>query len=149
MYRTDALQRLATRICVGEEIETDVEVSLLFCDDVFMQQLNSEYRNINKTTDVLSFEQETIGDVDPRPLGDIIISLETVESNCHGNRQWMREEVYLLFCHGLLHLLGYDHATKRERDTMTERQSRYLGISKQAAWQFGPKSLANRATETT
>ena len=47
-------------------------------------------------------------------------------------------DVRLLFCHGMLHLLGYDHATAAERKRMTEKQARYLGIDNQAAWRTDP-----------
>jgi probable rRNA maturation factor len=100
-----ALARLANRICEGERVKGDIEVSVLFCDDGTMTALNRRYRRKNKPTDVLSFEQERNG-AGPEALGDIVISLETAERNCGGDRILMRREVELLFCHGLLHLLG-------------------------------------------
>jgi rRNA maturation RNase YbeY len=75
----------------------------------------------------------------PQVLGDIIISLETVESNCCGDTDTMREEVRMLVCHGLLHLLGYDHGTEEEKTIMHQKQAEYLGVSEDAAWDFGPK----------
>ena len=50
-----------------------------------------------------------------RILGDIVISLETVERNCNANRSAMRDEIRLLFCHGLLHILGYAHDSEAAR----------------------------------
>jgi probable rRNA maturation factor len=141
LYRRDALQILVEEILRGERVRGDVEISVLFCDDAFMRTLNREYRRMNKPTDVLSFPQSATG-IKPRPLGDIVISLETVEKNCKGDRALMREEIRLLVCHGLLHLLGYDHATVTEREKMQDRQARYLGIPHQAAWLFGPKPAA-------
>ncbi len=141
LYRRDALRRLALRIGVGEGLSERTEISVLFCDDARMAELNGDYRNEKKPTDVLSFEQGLpAASGRPTVLGDIVISLETVEYNCGGDRALMREEVALLFCHGLLHLLGYDHATKREREEMTDRQARYLGVSQEAAW--GSRSIA-------
>ncbi len=121
-----------------------VEVSVLFCDDPFMQSLNKEYRNVNRPTDVLSFEQPPVESADSRMLGDIVISLETVEHNCMEDREGMRQEVYLLFCHGLLHLLGYDHGTNRERKIMQAKQALYLGVDPSDAWDFGPKRHRTR-----
>jgi len=46
----------------------------------------------------------------------------------------MRDEVRLLFCHGLLHLLGYDHTTEAEAEIMNEKQASYLGLAIEAAW---------------
>lgn len=140
LYRTDALRKLSERVLRGEGIRGDVELSVLFCDDAFIQQLNRDYRNINRPTDVLSFEQESAEDVRPRPLGDIVISLETVNEHCAGDRALMRDEVNLLFCHGLLHLLGYDHQTAEERSRMQQKQSHYLGTTPEDAWRFGPRT---------
>lgn len=151
LYRRDVLRRIASRVGDGEGLVEPAEISVLFCDDARMAELNGRYRNRKRPTDVLSFEQEPIPGTSsgapiavgiPVVLGDIVISLETVEHNCGGDRALMREEVSLLFCHGLLHLLGCDHASKREREEMTEKQARYLGVSQQAAWGFGPKAPA-------
>lgn len=70
----------------------------------------------------------------PFPLGDIVISLETVARNCRNCRQVMRDEVKMLFCHGLLHLLGYDHDTALHRHQMAAKQARYLAVPIEAAW---------------
>lgn len=139
LYRSDVLTRLANRILSAESFDEPSEISILFCDDPFMTELNLEYRNKNKPTDVLSFEQENVPGQTPQVLGDIIISLETVESNCHSDTSAMRDEVRMLVCHGLLHLLGYDHGTQEEKDIMHQKQTHYLEVSKSAAWDFGPK----------
>ena len=139
LFRKDALERLAERICAGEGVDAaDVEVSVLFCDDAEIKALNKAYRGKNKATDVLSFEQEA--DLVPgvRVLGDIVISLETVEGRGEGSPEAMRDDVRLLFCHGMLHLLGYDHATAAERRCMTEKQAHYLGVNNDAAWRTDP-----------
>jgi probable rRNA maturation factor len=54
----------------------------------------------------------------------------------------MRDEVRMLVCHGVLHLLGYDHGTVAEKKVMVEKQAGYLGVSAALAWDFGPKSKA-------
>lgn len=145
LYRSDALRRRAERICRGEGVSGPVEISVLLCDDPFIRGLNREYRYQNKPTDVLAFEQDAPDGVEPRPLGDIVISLETVEANCDGHPSLMRDEVTMLFCHGLLHLLGYDHATPADRDVMQQKQSRYLNRSSEDAWSFGPKAGPEQA----
>jgi probable rRNA maturation factor len=141
------LTRLANRICTGEHVDGEVEVSVLFCDDDTMTALNRRYRRLNKPTDVLSFEQERNG-TDTDALGDIVISLETAERNCGGDRSLMRREVELLFCHGLLHLLGYDHGTSAERAEMTRKQAEYLGTTQTEAWRFGPKTKKVQRTRS-
>ncbi|MBX3175778.1 MAG: rRNA maturation RNase YbeY [Candidatus Hydrogenedentes bacterium] len=139
LFRRDVLERLAGRICAGEGLEGDaVEVSVLFCDDAGIQALNKAYRKKNAPTDVLSFEQEPGLIPGVRVLGDIVISLETVERRGDGDRAAMRADVRLLFCHGMLHLLGYDHATAAERRRMVENQAGYLGLNEETAWRTDP-----------
>lgn len=139
LYRKDVLERLAARICTGENVaDSEVEVSVLFCDDAEIKALNKAYRGKNKATDVLSFEQDAGLVPGVRVLGDIVISLETVEGRGEGNMETMRSDVRLLFCHGMLHLLGYDHATAAERRCMTEKQAQYLGVDNDAAWRTDP-----------
>lgn len=134
LYRRPDLQALAERACADEEVGPRAEVSLVLCDDSFMADLNRQYRNVDGPTDVLSFPQPDLPAGDGALLGDVVISLETVERHCAGDRAAMRDEVRLLFVHGLLHLLGYDHDTARARAEMASRQARYLGIPEDAAW---------------
>lgn len=134
LYRRDVLRRLAERICEGEGVTQPVEISVLFCDDDRMAELNAAYRDTPEPTDVLSFEQPQVPGGSLAALGDIVVSLEMAERYSAGDRAKTREEVRLLFCHGLLHLLGYDHQTRRERERMTMKQAQYLGVDQDAAW---------------
>mgnify|MGYP002624701994 CR=1 FL=1 len=145
VVRRDRLSRLAERICEGESLTGDIEISVLFCDDPAMAELNRQYGEHSGATDVLSFEQPAQAGGGHRLLGDVVISLETAERNCAGDRTSLRNEVDLLFCHGVLHLLGYDHGTARERERMNQKQAEYLGVSTNAAWDFGPKGPGERA----
>jgi probable rRNA maturation factor len=135
MHRRDVLERIAARVLEGEGVAGAVELSVLFCDDPFIAELNRRYRKKKGPTDVLSFAQEddmAVGGA--RALGDIVISLETVERFCDGEPARMRAEVRLLFCHGLLHLLGSDHADAAGKRRMLDLQARYLGVDANAAW---------------
>lgn len=91
----------------------DWELSILFCSNDFIARLNKEYRGKDGPTDILSFEQ---GDeyVDEEGeawfvAGDIIISLEMLESNAKQYETTADEELKRLLIHGILHLDGYDH----------------------------------------
>lgn len=131
LYRTDVLRRLAERVCQGERFKREAEVSVLFCDDPFISELNRKYRRKASATDVLAFAQAPGAALPPghrEVLGDIVISLETVEARCGGAPAAMRDEVRLLFCHGLLHLLGCTHDTAGRRDRMLAKQAEYLGV---------------------
>ena len=107
---------------------------MLFCDDEYITQLNRQYRKLERPTDVLSFCQDSIAEAVPRVLGDVVISLETVERRCRGDRKAMRDEARLLFCHGLLHLLDYTHGNASTREVMAGKQAEYLDIPLDAAW---------------
>lgn len=130
------LARLAQRVLAGEGVTGRVEVSLLYCGDPEIRSLNREYRKKDTHTDVLSFPAgERVGGT--LLLGDIVISLATAGRQCASCGTGLRDEVRLLFCHGLLHLLGHDHRTKAEEARMIALQARYLGVEEQAAWRHG------------
>lgn len=83
----------------------DIELIITYNDEI--QELNNEHRNINKATDVLSFPLEF--NMPNMPLGSIVISVDYVEDKAKEYGHSFNEEFSLLFIHGLLHLLGYDH----------------------------------------
>jgi probable rRNA maturation factor len=82
------------------------EIELIITSNDTIQKINKEYRNIDKATDVLSFPYE---DMPMAPLGSIVISLDYVIEKAQELGHEKDAEFSLLFIHGLLHLLGYDH----------------------------------------
>lgn len=136
--RLEELLRLA-----GEaEGMTSGEVTLTFTDDEQIHQLNREYRNIDRPTDVLSFamlddgteeldiifEVESEDEIDPISgmLGDIIISVETAVAQSEEYGHSLEREIGFLFVHGFLHLIGYDHADEAGEAEMTSKQEAVL-----------------------
>jgi len=88
------------------------EISMLLCNDTYMQELNKTYRQIDSTTDVLSFENdEEYEDEDGKwkCVGDIVISLDTLPVNADYFEESRNDELKRLIVHGLLHLNGMDH----------------------------------------
>ena len=88
------------------------EISILFCDDAEIHELNKNYRNIDSPTDILSFENgEKYTDDEGEWLqaGDIAISLETLPKNAEYFNVSENEEFKRLLIHGVLHINGYDH----------------------------------------
>ena len=89
------------------------ELSILFCNDEFIQELNKNYREIDAPTDILSFENgEEYTDEDGSKWfseGDIIISLDTLPKNAEYFKVTQNEELKRLLIHGTLHLNGMDH----------------------------------------
>ncbi|GHV06819.1 endoribonuclease YbeY [Campylobacterota bacterium] len=84
------------------------EIELILVGDEEICELNRDYRNLNEPTDVLSFP---IDDFAHAPLGSIVISVETAARQAAQFGHTAAEEIAVLFLHGVLHLLGYDHET--------------------------------------
>ena len=85
---------------------SDKDIELIITDAKEMQEINKTHRNIDKSTDVLSFPYE---DMPMSPLGSIVISSLHVEDFAKELNHSINDETALLFTHGLLHLLGLDH----------------------------------------
>jgi probable rRNA maturation factor len=107
----------------------DWELSILFCTDKKMTQLNTQYRNKNEPTDILSFNLgETIKDADKTVYlpGDIVISLDTLRENAKYFKITEDEELRRLVIHGILHLDGMDHETLDSKEPMLALQEEIL-----------------------
>lgn len=89
------------------------EVSVVLASNDFIQNLNKQYRNKDKPTNVLSFPQD-----DPRHLGDIILALQTIQTEAEAQKKSFENHFIHLVVHGFLHLLGYDHETDEEAREM-------------------------------
>ena len=119
---------------VYEGFKKDVEVSVTFVDNDGIKELNSQYRQKNCATDVLSFPMfddftETDMYPEPVPLGDIVISLERAEQQAHHLFHSIYHEVAFLSVHSTLHLLGYDHETsKSDEEEMFRKQKEIMEI---------------------
>ena len=100
--------------------EDCIELSIMFCGDAFIQDLNRQYRNIDSPTDVLSFENGSEYEDEEGSwfvAGDIAISLETLPKNAEYFQVSQDEELRRLLVHGILHLLGWDHGEEHvEKD---------------------------------
>lgn len=86
---------------------TKKDIELLVVKNDEIKQLNKEHRNIDKATDVLSFPMDF--DMPNMPLGSIVISSDFVEEKAKEYGHSFNDEFSLLFIHGILHLLGFDH----------------------------------------
>lgn len=109
---------------IGQEMhcEEEAEVCLTFTDDDTIKNLNAQYRDIDRPTDVLSFPQ----DMENNILGDIIVSVEKAKVQAEEKGHDLEQELALLVAHGFLHLLGYDHAEPEEEQRMFSLQDRLL-----------------------
>ncbi len=126
------LRRIGDRMLGALDLE-DAELSVLLVDDDAIQVLNREHRDKDKPTDVLSFPQpkprKKIPGM-PRLLGDVVISLPTALRQARSRKRELLPEVRFLLAHGILHLVGHDHATPEEKrfmDAATRRLVRAAG----------------------
>jgi len=113
----------------------DAELSILLCDDETIRRLNRRYRRKNKATDVLAFPMnEGVAGPGSHPgmLGDVVISLPTATRQAGEHDRPIIAEVTFLLAHGLLHLVGYDHGTRREERRMDARTAEMLAAVRAA-----------------
>jgi probable rRNA maturation factor len=114
------------------DLPENTEVSLAFCDDAAIHQLNRDYRGVDRSTDVLSFalnegsEPEIIDGPDEELLGDIIISVDTLSRQAEEYGHTMERELSYLTVHGFLHLMGYDHITEDDKIEMRKEEEAVL-----------------------
>lgn len=100
------------------------EVSIMFCNDECIKELNKNYRQIDNATDVLSFENNDVYKDEEGKwncVGDIVISLDTLPVNAQYFDENNNDELKRLLVHGILHLNGYDHGEEHvEKGKMPE-----------------------------
>ena len=106
-------------------------VSLCLCDDLQMRQINRQHRQIDKTTNVLSFSAYDMSGHRVETgasalLGDIVISAETVTREAESFQIPVADHLMHLFVHGMLHLFGYDHIDNDMAETMESLEIKLL-----------------------
>lgn len=136
--------RLAELVLTDEGVEGEVEVSILFVDEAHITELNREFMGHEGPTDVLSFPLDGVADagtsgltpplaqaapdLDDQPLllGDVVVCPVVAERQAPTHAGAYEDEVALLVVHGLLHLLGHDHAADDERAVMQAKERALL-----------------------
>jgi probable rRNA maturation factor len=118
-----------------EGVTSDAHMSIMFVDLDTMAELNGEHMGVDGPTDVLSFPIEDARpgeppepqpDGPPLVLGDIVISADVVADHAHEYGVSFEDELYLMICHGVLHILGWDHQTDEEAHLMESREAEHL-----------------------
>jgi probable rRNA maturation factor len=119
-----AIQRLAVFALDHLHVHPDAELAILFVDEAAMEQLHVQWMDEPGPTDVLSFPMDELrpGSEDaPTPaglLGDIVVCPQVAIAQAESAGHSPLEEMLLLTCHGILHLLGFDHADADEEREM-------------------------------
>lgn len=128
------LQIWMQSLSLETRIDRDCELSLRLTSDRQMQTMNSQYRSLDKPTDVLAFaatEAEIILPpeiTEPLYLGDLVISLDTAARQALEQKHSLVKELAWLSSHGLLHLLGWDHPDRASLEQMLERQFQLIQL---------------------
>jgi len=105
----------------------NAELTIVLSDDAHLQALNARFRDIDAPTDVLSFPSDQVDPESGAPyLGDVIIAFPRALAQAKAGGHPVEEELCLLAVHGVLHLLGFDHAEEQDKAHMWQRQQEIL-----------------------
>jgi len=124
----EELKDFLHKVAKDEKLD-NIIYNVIIVDDEQIHQLNKEYRNIDRPTDVISFaleDDDSFNRTDIRVLGDIYISIDKVRSQKEEYGHSFKRELYFLAIHGFLHLLGYDHMEKEDEEIMFKKQEEVL-----------------------
>ena len=116
VFNEALLDSIATKL-------SDKEIELIITTNKEIQEINKQTRGIDKSTDVLSFPYEAMP---MSPLGSIVISAEYVEQKAQEFGHTPSDEIALLFIHGMLHLLGFDHEI--DSGEMREEEAKLIAL---------------------
>ncbi len=125
-YKT-AIRRVVDAVLAEEGFEDLAEVSVTLVSPEEIQELNREWRGVDRPTDVLSFpleEEDFAGKY--TPLGDVIVCPAVINRQSAEFGTTYRQEFCLMVIHSVLHLLGWDHMEENEKQEMFEKQERIL-----------------------
>ena len=123
----ELLREAALKALQLEHLEEIPSLSVKITGDQEIQELNSAYRGVDKTTDVLSFEADYYDpDLESRYLGDVVISHPRATAQAEKGGHLVESELQLLVIHGVLHLLGYDHGSAQDKESMWLKQEQAL-----------------------
>lgn len=142
------MQRVAQRILSVSGCP-DAELSILLVDDREIQEINRDYLERDRPTNVISFamqEGEGAG-IHPDVLGDVVISADTCARHAEEAGISFEEELWFLLLHGILHLLGYDHERGSEEDAciMEEKEKDIFAFIRQEFLEKSADSSAMRS----
>lgn len=132
-YLEKRLQDGLNAVAKLHDLDDMTEVDITIVDDEEIHQLNRDYRNVDRPTDVLSFALDEDDEDEPELLegqlhllGDIIISAETAARQAEEFGHGLEREIVYLAVHGLLHLLGYDHMVEEDKVIMRAKEEEAL-----------------------
>lgn len=109
---------------IGQEEKLLGEIAYVFCSDDYLLSLNKEYLNHDTLTDIITFNYCEGNQIH----GDIFISIERVKENAVIYNTTFEKELHRVMIHGILHLLGYNDKTAKEKELMRTKENFYLTL---------------------
>lgn len=119
---TDLIKKSVMETLREENITEETMVSISFVGDEEIQQLNRDFRNVDRVTDVLSFPIDDEFRIEERILGDVVINTRRVLSQAEEYGHSVEREFSYLTVHSILHLLGYDHENEEDKNIMRYKE---------------------------
>ncbi|RUS31997.1 hypothetical protein BC938DRAFT_476533 [Jimgerdemannia flammicorona] len=142
LRNTQRIVKVCTKTCKKDIAQLlalaqypDWDLGVHLSGDRFVRKLNAEFRGLDRPTDILSFpfHQAIRPGVLPAPvtdddrnLGDMFIAMPFVQRYCGYEGETLEKRLPVLFCHGIFHMLGYDHQTDSEYEKMREKEEGVL-----------------------
>ena len=126
----EKIEDIVVEVLDYEGYDDDYDISISFVDNKEIHELNKQFRDVDRATDVLSFPMlsddfEEV-EYEEQSLGDIVVSLErALEQSVEYGHSFEREVCFLV-CHSMFHLLGYDHDTEEHTKEMREKEESVL-----------------------
>lgn len=124
----EELKEFLAQVAKDEGLD-NIIYNVIIVNNEKIREINREYRNVDRETDVISFaleDEKSFNRTDIRVLGDIYISIDKTRSQAIEYGHSFKREFYFLVIHGFLHLLGYDHMKKDDEKIMFEKQEEVL-----------------------
>jgi probable rRNA maturation factor len=123
----ELMEKTALEALKHQSAPADADLTIVLSDDIQLHELNRQWMGVDAPTDVLSFPSD---EIDPesgnRYLGDILISIQRAAEQAKAAGHAVEAEVQLLVIHGVLHLMGHDHAEAGEKARMWQAQGEIL-----------------------
>ena len=124
------VKKIVKTICKVEKVKGKHVVSIIIVDNQKIHEINKQYRNIDRPTDVISFAAIDGEETLPEEMGDIFISYEKIMEQAKEYEHSILRELAFLVTHGMYHLLGYDHMNQEDEKIMFAKQEKILDILK-------------------
>ncbi len=124
IFKGKTLNNRWLRLVAESEIKRAGDISIIFCSDNYILDINQRYLQHDYFTDIITFDY-CEGD---RLSGDLFISIDSVRENAREYGTEFKDELNRVIVHGLLHLIGYDDHTAEEKEVMRKKEDYYLSL---------------------